>query len=164
MSNTITLRKFEDSDLPLLKRWLYLPHVAAWYHDPLDWIEEVEKRNDKFSFLHHFIAEQSGKAIGFAQFYEYHHSSEDWHGDTELAGTYSIDYMIGDSDYLGKGLGKAIVRELVGCIEAQAGAKCIIVQPEPENKASCGTLLSCGFTYDGKNGIYKKSVGERGTK
>ncbi|MEG0357561.1 MAG: hypothetical protein RR580_07515 [Christensenellaceae bacterium] len=44
----INLRKFEDEDLELFKKWLYLPHVANWYHDPLDWMMEVEKRNDAF--------------------------------------------------------------------------------------------------------------------
>lgn len=158
MSKTITLRKFEDNDLSLFKNWLYLPHVGAWYHDPLDWIEEVEKRNDEFAFLHHFIAEQDGKAIGFSQFYEYHHSGEDWHGDTELTGTYSIDYLIGDTDYLGKGMGKAIILALVAKIKEQPNARCIIVQPEPVNKASCGALLSSGFFYDTKNEIYIMSL------
>ena len=158
MSGSIVLRKLEDGDLPLFKKWLYLPHVAAWYHDPLDWLEEVEKRKTAFSFLHHFMVAVDGNPIGFCQFYEYCHSGEGWHGDTELDGTYSIDYLIGDTDYLGKGLGKAIVRALVEKIKVLPDAKRIIVQPEPENHASCGTLLSCGFHYDLKNEIYVVSL------
>lgn len=152
--NNLRLRQLCDEDVPLFKKWLYLPHVAVWYHDPLDWIDEVEKRTAEFSFLHHFVLEVNGKLIGFCQFYEYRHSGEDWHGNIEIDGTYSIDYLIGDTDYLGKGFGKAIIQALIEKIKTQVSAKRIIVQPEPENKASCNTLLSCGFSFDKNNEIY----------
>lgn len=150
----LLLRLLSDDDIPLFRKWLYLPHVAAWYTHPLDWIDEVEKRNDEFSFLHHFIAEVDGMPIGFCQFYEYRQSGEDWHGDIKLDGTYSIDYLIGDTDYLGKGFGKAIIKALVEQIKVQENAKRIIVQPEQENKASCNTLLSSGFSFDKANGVF----------
>jgi RimJ/RimL family protein N-acetyltransferase len=35
-------------------------------------------------------------------------------------------------------------------------AKRIVLQPEPENKASCGLLLSCGFVLDTEKEIYVK--------
>ena len=150
----LILRQFCDEDVPLFEKWIYLPHVSAWYHDPLDWIDEVKKRNSEFSFLHHFIVEVDGKKIGFCQFYEYHNSGEDWHGNTKIDGTYSIDYLIGDKEYLGKGYGKAVIQALINKIKLQKSAKRIIVQPEPENKASCYTLLSCGFSFDKKNEIF----------
>lgn len=62
--------------------------------------------------------------------------------------------MIGEIDYLRKGFGKAIIKQLMEKIKAQNNAKRIIVQPEPENKASCNTLLSCGFIFDEVNKIY----------
>lgn len=154
MGDYIRLRELTDSDLLLFKEWLYLPHVAAWYHDPLDWIEEVEKRNSEFHWIQHFIVEHEGKPIGFCQYYEYSNSGETWHGSTEISGTYSIDYMIGEAAYLGKGLGKAIIKALIDKIKKEEHAKLIIVQPEPQNSASCKTLLSCGFDYDGVNEIY----------
>ncbi|MEG0505689.1 MAG: GNAT family N-acetyltransferase, partial [Raoultibacter sp.] len=110
--------------------------------------------NDEFSFLQHFIVEVENRSIGFCQIYEYHHSSETWHGNTEIDGTYSIDYLIGDTDYLGKGYGTAIINALIEKIRLEPSAKRIIVQPEPENKASCNTLLSCGFSFDTSNEIY----------
>lgn len=154
----LILREIMDKDVPLFKQWLYLPHVSKWYHDPLDWIEEVEKRNSDFVWLHHYIVETNGYTIGFCQYYEYHNSEEVWHGDVEVEGTYSIDYMIGESDYLKKGLGKAIIKELITKVSSIANAKRIIVQPEPENAASCKTLLSCGFRFDEVNGIYLLNI------
>lgn len=150
----VSLRPFRDEDIALFETWLYTPHVAAWYHEPWDWLNEVKSRQNEFSFLHHLIAELDGKPIGFCQYYEYCESGETWHGDTELDGTYSIDYLIGDAEQLGKGHGREIVRLLVQEIKSCRNAQRIIVQPEPENKASCNTLLSCGFSFDAVNMIY----------
>lgn len=154
----LLLRQLQNEDVALFENWLYSPHVAKWYHDPLDWIDEVRKRNDEFSFLRHFILEAENRPIGFCQYYEYRHSGEDWHGSTDINGTYSIDYLIGDAAYLGKGFGKKMIQLLIKKIELQNGAKRIIAQPEQENKASCNTLLSCGFTFDGNNEIYVMEV------
>ncbi|WP_206459282.1 GNAT family N-acetyltransferase [Anaerovorax sp. IOR16] len=150
----VMLRALNDNDIALFKKWLYTPHVAAWYHDPLDWIDEIEKRNSNFTWLNHFIVEYKDKPIGFCQYYEYFNSGETWHGNIEVSGTYSIDYMIGEIEYLGKGFGKQIIGALIGKIKIHENAKRVIVQPEPENKASCKTLLSCGFEFDSENEIY----------
>lgn len=154
MAESIALRAFQDDDLPLFEEWLARPHVAAWYGDPLEWIDEVKGRHGEFAFLHHFIVEADGAPIGFCQFYEYARGGEDWHGDLDVEGVYSIDYLIGETSYLGKGLGAAIVGTLVERIGARAGARRIIVQPEPENKASCGALLSNGFSFDAARELY----------
>ncbi len=161
MEKDFMLREFSDNDVPLFRKWLYEPHVAKWYHEPLDWMEEVENRKDKYPWLHHYIAQSCGAPIGFCQLYEYHNSGETWHGNREIAGTYSIDYLIGDSSYLKKGFGKAMIGELIEKIRAQEGARCIIVQPEIENKSSCGTLLSCGFVFEEENGIFVMELTER---
>ena len=94
----LKLRPFFNEDITLFSKWLYRPHIAKWYHDPLNWMDEVNKRSDEFSFLHHFIVELEFKPIGFCQYYEYCRSGEDWHGNTDLDGTYSIDYLIGEAD------------------------------------------------------------------
>lgn len=142
------------SDLPLFRKWLALPHIAAWYHDPEDWVGEVEQQDGTFAFVRHFIVQSENKPIGFCQYYPYWMSGEAWHGNIPLEGTYSIDYLIGDVEYLGKGYGKQIIRALQKKIQSLPDAARIIVQPEPENQASCGVLQSCGFHYDAENGIY----------
>lgn len=152
----IQLRKMEQNDLHIFKKWLYTPHVARWYHDPLDWIHEVEEQDSKFCWIHHFIVEHKGQPIGFCQYYACKDSDELWEGYTALGGSYSIDYMIGESNYLRNGFGKMIVAELTNRIALHSDAKRIVVQPESENKASCGLLLSCGFVLDMEKEIYVK--------
>ncbi|MDD2647230.1 MAG: hypothetical protein PHI27_02670 [Eubacteriales bacterium] len=69
----LKLRRFRDEGALLFEKWLYMPHVVKWYHDPSDWIDEVKKRNDGFSFINHYFAESDGNPIGFCQYYEYRH-------------------------------------------------------------------------------------------
>lgn len=160
MENQIKLREFEDDDIGLFKKWLYAPHVAKWYDHPLDWIDEIGKRRDEFSWIHHYIVEFGGNPVGFCQYYEYLRSGETWHGDADIEGAYSIDYMIGDSNYLGRGLSKTIVAELIRKIRLHPNAKRVIAQPEPENVRSCGLLLSSGFAFDSHNEIYVYELGK----
>lgn len=150
----IHIRPMENEDLTIFKKWLYAPHVAKWYHDPLDWIMEVEQKDGDFRWIHHYIVEDDDTQFGFCQYYACEDSDELWEGYTALGGSYSIDYMIGESRYIGKGFGKKIVLELVEKIRKHDDAKRVVVQPESENKASCGVLLSCGFVYDKEKDIY----------
>jgi len=62
--------------------------------------------------------------------------------------------MIGDVTYLGKGFGKRIILALLEQIRNEPDAVRVIVQPEPDNKASCGVLRSCGFRFDESNHIF----------
>lgn len=158
MNDMIQLRKMDLTDLTVFIKWLSAPHIAKWYHDPLDWINEVEEQDGEFCWIHHFIVEHKGKPIGFCQYYACEDSDELWEGYTALGGSYSIDYMIGESDCLSMGFGKRIVADLTSRIALHPDAKRIVVQPEPENKASCGLLLSCGFVFDAEKEIYVKRL------
>lgn len=154
MEQTLALRTFEEWDLPTVRRWLALPHVAKWYTEPQDWLYELEHRKDEFRWLHHFIAEADGVPFGFCQYYEYRMGGESWQGDLPVGGSYSIDYLIGEPSLLGRGLGKWMILQLVRRVRAQTGAARILVQPEPENAASCRALASAGFHFDAANGVY----------
>lgn len=79
----------EPMDLAIFKKWLYTSHVAKWYHDPFDWINEVEKQDDTFCRIHHFIVEHEENSIGFCQ-YVCKDSDELWQGYTALDGSYRV--------------------------------------------------------------------------
>lgn len=154
----LALRAFQDTDEERFRAWLYTDHVAKWYKNPLAWLHEVEQRNGAYAWIHHRIVELDNTPIGFCQYYEYRESGEAWHGDIAIEGAYSIDYLIGEAACLGKGYGKAIIQALISEISLRQNARLIIVQPEPENKASCSALLSAGFTFDQANRLYKYTL------
>lgn len=150
----LRLRPFEDEDVDLLRRWLAREHVARWYEDPEDWIAEAQGRHGPFAWIRYFIAACGEVDIGFCQYYPYEKSGEDWHGSVETEGTFSLDYLIGEPDYLGRGMGRAIVESLLSRIAEEPGARRVIGLPDQDNAASCHTLMSAGFRYDGENRLY----------
>lgn len=154
----IILRKLEDCDISMFQKWLYSEHVAKWYTEPMDWLYEISKRDKEYSWIKHFVVETEGVPIGFCQYYDYALSGETWHGNMDVKDTYSIDYLIGETNYLGRGFGKSIVLHLLNEIRKKTAAKKIIVQPEVGNKASRNTLLSAGFLYDIENDVYYKEI------
>lgn len=159
--SAISLRPLCDNDLPMLERWLYAPHVARWYAHPADWLAEMRGRNGEYAFIHHFIAEWDEKPFGFCQYYLYALGGETWHGGLDITGAYSLDYLIGDVSRLGKGLGKAMVLELLKRIQAVPEAKSVIVQPEAANRRSRQTLLSCGFEHLLPLDVYWKGLTQK---
>ncbi len=150
----LKIKAFEDDDMLLMKTWLNKEHVIRWYEDPDDWFTEICGRFDEFGFINHFIALYDEKPIGFCQYYTCADADEDWYGDIPPAGSYSIDYLIGEENYLGKGLGKAIIALLVKEVFSLKEAQRIIVSPETENIASCIALTANGFIFDEKNKLY----------
>jgi RimJ/RimL family protein N-acetyltransferase len=149
--NTLTLRPFEDTDIPLMEVWLCNPHVKRWYDPVGEWLEELRRRKDEFSWLNHFIVMHGEEAIGFCQFYDCFDSVsfEEWRGRTfEKRGeVFSIDYLIGEEVNLGKGFGKEIIRRLCDLVFA-LGAKEVVVDPDLANIPSQRALQSNGFALD----------------
>jgi len=149
----LLLRVFEDDDLQLLDKWLHKGYIKKWFEVPdictiEDWLHEVKNRNGEFRWLSYFIALSDGFPVGFCTYYKCVDAKEQWYGEISLNGVYSIDYLIGEEEYLGKGIGNKIIKELMEMIFSHEDAKKIIVQPDKSNKASCGVLLSNGFVYD----------------
>lgn len=161
----LTLRPLEDGDLALLTLWLNKEYILQWYHDPEEWLEEIRNRQSTYSWIHHFIVIDSGMPIGFCQYYDCYDANEmeDWYDIDEANRTFSIDYLIGEEAYLGKGCGKEIVRLLTDLLITQKKAWQIIVQPETDNHASNHVLMVNGYLYDEQKKYYcKQNEGAEG--
>jgi RimJ/RimL family protein N-acetyltransferase len=153
-TNKINLRPFLDNDIPLMEKWLSVPHVAKWYLYPDHWLRELHERNGEFAFITHFIAELESVPIGFCQYYDCHYAqaheiwNDTWHIGEHKGEVFSLDYLIGEAEYLHRGFGKAILIKLLKKLR-ETTAKTIIVQPDKENTASRRLLESCGFQHNG---------------
>jgi RimJ/RimL family protein N-acetyltransferase len=152
----LDIRRLRDSDIPMLENWLSKDYIKKWYHEPEEWLAEVRDRFGKFAFIKHNLVLCDKVPIGFCQYYTCVDAAEDWYGDLPLDGTYSIDYLIGEEAFLGKGLGKAIIELLINEVFSTTDAQRIIVQPELENTPSCKTLLASGFQFDEARGFFIK--------
>jgi RimJ/RimL family protein N-acetyltransferase len=162
----LTLRPLEDANLPLVAEWLNKPHIEKWYAPVDEWLAEIRERNGRFSWLRHFVVMDGDVPVGFCQYYDCFDSAglEDWNGREfpRRGEVYSIDYLIGEENYLGKGYGKALVRMLTDMMFA-LGAREIIVDPDEENARSSGVLTANGYTYDDALGYFSKKQNERKT-
>ncbi|MCL2819685.1 MAG: acetyltransferase [Oscillospiraceae bacterium] len=156
--HNINLKPLDDDDISLAEKWLNKKHVKKWFDIPEcsldDWLYEMRERKSEFKFLNHFIVLAEATPIGFCQYYRCSDALEDWYGDVPLQGTYSIDYFIGEEDYLGKGYGKAMINTLISKIFSLPDAERILVETDKNNIESINTLLSIGFNYDSINDLY----------
>lgn len=158
MTKPITIRPLQDADIPMMTAWLHKDYILTWYHDPEDWLTEIDGRSGEYAWIHHFIVMEGDTPVGFCQYYDCYDANdmEDWYEVTEPSDTYSIDYLIGDEAYLGKGYGKAIVALLTETIGKLGQVRRIVVQPDTENHASNGVLLANGYVYDAEHAYYVK--------
>lgn len=159
-SSVLRLRDLRSSDESTFRRWLAAPHVSPWYERPEDWISEVAGRHGEFSFIRHLIAESpDGEPIGFCQYYNVAAADEECFRSFPREGTYSIDYLIGESRFLGRGIGKEIVRVLSERVLSLPDARLIVVQPDEENTPSRKTLESLGYRFDSRTACYRMERG-----
>lgn len=150
----IKLKPFTDDNMPLYIQWLNNDYIKKWYSPIEAWIDEVSKRGNEYSWIQHYIIYADETPIGFCQFYPYWKSGENWNGNIPAKESYSIDYLIGNVEYLRKGCASEALKLLNSIIFACSDAKRIIVQPEKDNYASQKTLLSAGYSYDDDNEIF----------
>lgn len=123
----ITFSPLQDSHLPLLLTWLETPHVKAWWDQDIQWTPQLIK--EKFgSYVHGYKLEQGIKKpfqayviyaddvpMGYIQLYNPHDFPRDYTDALEelplsLA---ALDLLIGEEEYLGKGLGAYILKQFV---------------------------------------------------
>ena len=158
----LTLRLLDDEDMPSVTCWLHKEHVKRRYEIPElgitihDWLCEISARKEAFHWITYNIVLFQDKPIGLCLFYRCADSDEDY-GTLPIAGSYGIDYLIGEEAYLGKGLGKALITLLVDRIFAIPDAQRVTADIANDNAASRQALLSCGFVLvDADHNRYMK--------
>ena len=164
--NEIAIKPIRDEDIPLFDKWLDKEYIKIWFGEKDDWLDEINQRNTKYNFLKHFIVYYNDKKIGYCLFAdcfflknleEEGHDFSELYGDiTEENHTYEIGYLIGEEEYLNKGIGKIIVQKLEEKI-IELGGREISADPTEENIISIKILLSNGFKKR-RDGDYRKKI------
>ena len=152
--NELDLVEFNDNHILLLKEWLEKEYIKKWFQKPEDWMNEIRLRETDYAFIHHYIVLDGINPIGFCQYYKCVDADEEDYRAFPKIGTYSIDYLIGDENYLGKGIGKKIISLLKDLVFKLSDSKLIVVKPDKENIQSCKVLEKNGFNYDEVNMVY----------
>ena len=153
-NNKITFRPLVKNDLQLMVEWLKKAHVHEWFasHKEITeaFVDYVFINGDKF--IQRWIFQINGEDIGYIQNYFYEDDkdiSERYINEIGAkSGSATLDFFIGDEEYVHKGYGKFIVKQFIKeKIFSDARCKNIIVGPRTKNLASIKTLEANGFRW-----------------
>jgi aminoglycoside 6'-N-acetyltransferase len=130
-------RPLTESDLPLLERWLAMPHVKQFWDDG-PWLEVRAKYLERIGSdaVRQFIVLLEGAPIGYAQWYEASLSDPT---------TIGIDQFIGEPDLIGQGVGTELVRALLDTILVDQRVRRVVVDPAAENRRAIRCYEKVGF-------------------
>lgn len=152
----VRLRPMTVADLPIVERWMRQPRVAEWWSDDPDAeVADIEDELRSGGATVYRIVELDGRPVGLLfryrleDYVEYVDELKAAHVDLP-ANAWSMDYLLGEEDVVGRGVGSAMIR--AGCDElwtSDAKASCVMVPVHADNVRSWSALRRVGFTRVG---------------
>jgi RimJ/RimL family protein N-acetyltransferase len=123
-------------DLPLMLRWLEMPHIREWWGDPETELGYVRDMIEGRDTTRPFIFSVDGEPMGYIQYW--------FIGDHQNA-TWIADHpWIGDPGKLAKGIGSGALRAFAERLAGQ-GYRTIVIDPDPENRRAVRAYEKAGF-------------------
>lgn len=147
MRDRICFFSIHHTDIAILEKWIYKPHVRKWFQNPELWIETMRERLSEDVFIHYNMIFIDNKPIGFAQWYDCFYIKDNCDYVKTANTTYSIDYFF-ENAHFSIYYEKAIIGELKDIILKLHPCSKIIVHPEVGNIISQKHLLSQGYSFD----------------
>lgn len=149
----ITWRRLTEDDFPLLISWLEQPHVARWWNHETS-VEAVRRdfgpavRGAEPS--EELVVQVDGRPVGLVQRCRLGDYSEYLAEVATVidvpAGAMTIDYLIGEPQLVGRGLGPQVIRSAVQAIwDEHPEAPCVLVPVPAANRASWRALEKAGL-------------------
>lgn len=169
--NDIALRPLLVEDISLFEKWLDKEYIYKRLcpdgeEQRSAWLDEVSNKDGKYDFLTHFIVYHNDHKIGYCLYAdcfflkdleEEGHDFEGLYGNiVEPNHTFEIGYLIGEEEYLNKGISKIVIQKLEEKIIELGGCE-VSADPSEENVYSVKALLSNGFKKK-SDGDYRKEI------
>jgi aminoglycoside 6'-N-acetyltransferase len=148
----LSFRRMTLDDLADVVRWQLQPHVARWWNSEA--ISTLETAHERYaprlesgSTTRMWVVTIDGRDAGYLQDY-WVSDEEEYAAATGMPDAVAFDYLIGEPDLVGKGLGTRMVWEFVRDVLAPGypEAPRFLASPDKDNVASLRTLAKCGFT------------------
>ncbi|MBI5322724.1 MAG: acetyltransferase [Bradyrhizobium sp.] len=132
------------ADLPMIKRWLALPHVREWWGEPAQQFALVSGDLDETA-MDQFLVAAGGSDFGYIQCYDL----TAWNSGfgEHPKGTRGIDQFIGEPDMVGRGHGAAFIRAFVD-EKLATGVPRMVTDPDPKNARAIRAYEKAGFARD----------------
>lgn len=137
-------RPMTADDLPLVKRWLAMPHVTEWWGNADEQFELVSG-DLSHPAMDQFIVASDGRPFGYLQCYDL----TAWNSGfgPQPLGTRGIDQFIGVPDMVDRGHGSAFIRTFTDGLLA-AGTPRLVTDPDPANARAVRAYEKAGFHRD----------------
>jgi len=135
-------RPMSAADLPLVGRWLTMPHVVQWWPAGIKQLECI-KAHLGDPTIELFIVTADERPIGYLQCYDPTAEADHPFRD-QPAGTRGIDQFIGEPDMIERGHGSALTRAFVTNLFA-AGTSRVVTDPDPANDRAIRAYEKAGF-------------------
>lgn len=155
LMSALSFRPLTGDDFPLLSRWLAQPHVAQteWgqEHDPSPEAVEADFGGcvDGLEPTEMLIMLENEQSVGLIQSYRLGDYPQ-WLAGLEVVSAspdaIGIDYLVGELDATGRGLGPELIRRFVNDIwQRYENAPTVLVAVYQDNPASWRALEKAGF-------------------
>jgi aminoglycoside 6'-N-acetyltransferase len=135
-------RGLTRDDLPLLLRWRASEHVRMWWGEP----ENVQA--DHFDLdqpVDRFIALLDGSPVGLVQCYRWSDFPDEAQAVEAREGELGIDYLLGEADLIGRGVGPAMLKAFLSHVVLHDGVTGVRVDVAEANQRSWRCLEKLGF-------------------
>lgn len=163
----LEFRLLVRSDFPLVLRWLSAPHVARWFRRPSN-AEAVEAkygpRVDGAAPTRMFVILAGGIPAGLIQAYRLVDYPA-WERALALGEPHAggIDYLIGEPELCGRGLGSSAVRAFtVRLFDADPELTAVVAAPQCANAASRRALEKAGYVLAAERDLDSADPGDDG--
>ena len=144
MASDYIFRAMTAADLPLVQRWLALPHVMEWWGEPEEQYALLSGDLHEPS-MDQFIFSTAGRPLGYLQCYDLAGSTTAF--GQQPRGTRGIDLFIGELNMIGRGHGSALIRCFVDEL-FQNGLPRVMTDPDPANGRGVRAYQKAGFQKD----------------
>ena len=144
MAPAYAFRSMTAADLPLIQRWLALPHVSEWWGDPHQQYALVSGDLDEPA-MDQYIFSTAGDSFGYLQCYDL----TKWNigFGPQPRGTRGIDLFIGEPTMIERGHGSALIRRFVDNL-LREGVPRVVTDPDPANRRALRAYEKAGFEKD----------------
>ncbi|MGG0179062.1 GNAT family N-acetyltransferase [Gottfriedia acidiceleris] len=147
--NKLTIRQLEESDVPLLAKWLSNPKVLQYYEGRDNPFNSEKVKSIFFtkdpSILMCIVVYENIE-IGYIQFYKLDDESKIEYGyDNTSEVICGMDQFIGEIDYWNRGIGSLLVSSMVNFLVNNQNAKKVVVDPQTWNVRAIKCYEKCGF-------------------
>ena len=157
----ISFRKLRDcnDDFMLLHKWCQNKYIYEWFEQrKLSFDEIVVKYRNKLNGGKQelFIIQSDGKDIGYTQMYkfEYDHDIKNIESYNNI---YEFDLFIGEEEYLSKGIGAIIIKNISNMIYSKYNADSIMLRSFKRNIRAIKCYQKCNYKivdeYLGKDSL-----------